>query len=144
LNLPTFNLPLSPRRSTPQTTIQPRNSTIPCKILYLLANAVLPFPMFSSPSTSPANRSPRFRPLHSNGCHPEQSEGSPSVFFLAARHPPLATIPIRIRTYEKTPGGVHPSHQVICPAPRSLRILEVPVWFWSTKLCDTIFPTPER
>jgi hypothetical protein len=170
LNLPTFNLPLSPRRSTPQTTIQPRNSTIPCKILYLLANAVLPFPMFSSPSTSPANRSPRFRPLHSNGCHPEQSEGSASVFHLAARHPPLATIPFRIRTYEKctpnffrirtsktqdlkpfrirtyekTPGGVHPSHQVICPAPRSLRILEVPVWFWSTKLCDTIFPTPER
>src|SRR5579859_8127973 len=32
--------------------------------------------MFASPSTSPTNHSPRLRPLHSNCCHPEHSEGS--------------------------------------------------------------------
>jgi hypothetical protein len=186
--------------------------------------------MFSSPSTSPTNRSPRLRPRHSNGCHPEQSEGSASVFTLAPRHsPPLypelqgatrhflvtqeplqplshhatahtfrhsrgvptcpefsfarciaaprwtsvspfpaaltgpvqldkskttlslafATLtrhvshnPFVCHSYKKTPR-VYPLHQVfdlsLVPA-----LPEVPVWFWSTKLCDTIFPTPER
>src|SRR4029077_7789858 len=143
-NLQLLLIPLAVRPL--ETTIQPRNSTIPCKTLYLLANPVVPFPMFSSPSTSATNRSPRLRPLHSNGCHLEQSEGSASIFHLAARHPPLATIPFRIhtyekctpnsfrirtsktqdlkpfriRTYEKPPGGTSftPS---ICPVPRSPR-----------------------
>ena len=59
-----------------KTTIQPSFSTIPCKILYLLANPVLPFPMFSSQSTSPTSRSPLLHPSTSNLCHPERSEGS--------------------------------------------------------------------
>ena len=37
---------------------------------------MLLFPMFSWPSTSPTNHSPRLRPLHSIRCHPERSEGS--------------------------------------------------------------------
>jgi hypothetical protein len=57
-------------------SVQPPISTIPCKILYLLANPVLPFPMFSSPAASPTNRSLHPRPSHSNRCHPERSEGS--------------------------------------------------------------------
>jgi hypothetical protein len=57
-------------------SVQPPISTIPCKILYLLANSVLPFPMFSSPAASPTNRSPHPRPFHSNRCHPERTEGS--------------------------------------------------------------------
>jgi len=56
--------------------VQPPISTIPCKILYLLANPVLPFPVFSSPAASPTNRSRGPRPPHSNPCHPEHSEGS--------------------------------------------------------------------
>jgi hypothetical protein len=57
-------------------SVQPPISTIPCKILYLLANPVLPFPMFSSPAASPTNRSLRPRPSRSHRCHPERSEAS--------------------------------------------------------------------
>jgi hypothetical protein len=58
--------------------------------------------MFSSLSTSPKNRSPRLRPLHSNCCHPERSEGSqlvrplaptaPFAQSLLCRHPFFLTI----------------------------------------------------
>jgi len=61
-------------------SVQPPISTIPCKILYLLANPVLPFLMFSSPTASPTNPSLRPRPSHSNRCHPERSEGSAFLF----------------------------------------------------------------
>ena len=54
--------------------------------------------MFSSPSTSPANRSPRLGPLHSNGCHLEQSEGSASAFHLAARRSPLLYPELQVAT----------------------------------------------
>jgi len=174
--------------------------------------------MFSSPSTSPANRSPRLGPLHSNGCHLEQSEGSASVFHLAARHsPPLypelqaatrhfpatqepqqplslhaiahtfrhpwgvptcaefslarciaapkctsvtpfvaaLTGPLQLNESKTTlslafatltkkhPGGISlpPS---FCPVARSPRTGKAPVWSWGMKLCNTIFPTPER
>jgi hypothetical protein len=59
-----------------KTTIQPSFSTIPCKILYLLANPVLLFSMLCTQSTSPTNRSPLPRPFHSNRCHPGRSEVS--------------------------------------------------------------------
>jgi hypothetical protein len=75
-------------------TVQPPISTIPCKILYFLANPVLPFPMFTSPSAFPTNRTPRLHPDH---CHPachvcpvypeerrERSEGS--AFRLSPLH----------------------------------------------------------
>jgi len=42
----------------PKTTIQPRISTIPCKILYLSANEMLPCLMFSSQSSQSPSRSP--------------------------------------------------------------------------------------
>ena len=89
-----------------KTTIQPRNSTIHCNSLYLLANHVLPFPVFSSRS----NRSPRLRPFNFYGCHPAcpernrrvRSEGSwlvrplaPTAPFeqsLLCRHPFFLTI----------------------------------------------------
>jgi len=61
-------------------SVQPPISTIPCKILYLLANPMLFFPMFSSPAASPTSRSRGPRPFHSNGCHPERSEGSAFLF----------------------------------------------------------------
>jgi hypothetical protein len=77
-----------PRRSTFLMTVQPPISTIPCKILYSLANPMLPFPMFSSPAASPTIRSPRPRPPHSNRCHPERSEGS--AFCL----PPLSALSV--------------------------------------------------
>jgi hypothetical protein len=64
-----------PRRSMLLMSVQPPISTIPCKILYLVANPVLPFPMFSSPAASPTNRSLRPRPSHSHPCHPKHSEG---------------------------------------------------------------------
>jgi len=57
-------------------SVQPPISTIPCKTLYLLANSMLLFHTFSSPSASPTNPSRLPRPLHSNHCHPERSEGS--------------------------------------------------------------------
>ena len=74
-----------------KTTIQPRNSTIHCNSLYLLANHVLPFPVFSSRS----NRSPRLRPFNFYGCHPAcpernrrvRSEGSWLVRPLAPTAP---------------------------------------------------------
>jgi hypothetical protein len=37
-------------------------------------------PMFSSPISSPTNRSPLSPPFHSNLCHPERSEGSAFLF----------------------------------------------------------------
>jgi len=42
--------------------------------------------MFSSPISSPTNRSPLPHPFHSNWCHPERSEGS------AFRLPPLCAL----------------------------------------------------
>ena len=48
----------------PKITIQPPFSTIPCNLLYLLANPVLPFLMFSSLSTPFANRSCRLTALN--------------------------------------------------------------------------------
>src|SRR5579859_6974508 len=47
-----------------KTSVQPPFSTIPCNSLYLLANPVLPFLMFSSLSTSFANRSCRLTALN--------------------------------------------------------------------------------
>ena len=41
--------------------VQPPISTIPCIYLYSLANPVLPFSMFSWPTTSPTNGSPLLR-----------------------------------------------------------------------------------
>src|SRR5580765_7003179 len=55
---------------------------------------MLPFPMFSSPPTSPRNWSLRTLPLHSNRCHPERREGSAFL-------PILATKSFRIRTSTK-------------------------------------------
>jgi len=78
----------------PKIAVQPPFSTIPCKILYFLANPVLPFLMFSSPSTPSANRSPAPHSTHSNRCHPEHSEGSAFLFLLASCHSPLATAPL--------------------------------------------------
>jgi hypothetical protein len=83
-NTPALIRPNLPRRSTHLMPIQPPISTIPCKILYLLANPVLPSPMFSSPANSPTNRSPLPHSFHSNRCHPERTEGS------AFRLPPLS------------------------------------------------------
>jgi hypothetical protein len=45
--------------------------------------------MFSSPSTSPTNRSLLPRPFHSNPCHPERSEGST---FPRSASPPFALL----------------------------------------------------
>ena len=54
--LTTASVAARPRK----TTFQPRNSTIPCKILYSLDNPMLPFRMFATPFSSLANRSPLF------------------------------------------------------------------------------------
>jgi hypothetical protein len=78
------------------TSIQPPISTIPCKIVYSLANPMLLFPMFSSPADSPTNRSLRPRPSHSNRCHPERSEGSAFLSCLDTRHSPLFMQKVRI------------------------------------------------
>jgi hypothetical protein len=51
------------KRSTvhrPKNAVQPRISTIPCNSLYLFANAMLPFPMFSSQSNQSASPLPDF------------------------------------------------------------------------------------
>ncbi len=129
LTLQSYPLAVRPLK----TTIQPRNSTIPCKTLYLLANPVVPFPMFSSPSTSR-----RIAPRASVRFTPMGVILSRAKDLLLSSFSPLATIPFRIRTYEKctpnsfrirtsktqdlkpfrirtyekTPGGAHPSHQI--------------------------------
>src|SRR5271168_1906544 len=70
-------------------TVQPPISTIPCKTLYLLANFMLFFSMFSSPAASPTIApGGGLRLSHSNHCHPEHSEGS------AFRRTPLCALSV--------------------------------------------------
>jgi|SRR5271168_4209071 len=68
------NLDASIAIQPPTIAIQLPISTIPCNSLYLLANPMLPFPMFCSPSSSTTVRSPHPRSAHSNHCHPEHSD----------------------------------------------------------------------
>jgi hypothetical protein len=87
--------------------VQPPIFTIPCKVLYSLANPMLPSSMFSSPATS--NRSPRPHPLHPDHGHPacpersrrERSEGSASRSVPATHHSLHATKLFRIHTSAK-------------------------------------------
>ena len=85
-----------PSIQPPKIAVQPPISIIPCKIVYFLANSVLPFLMFSSPAASPTNRSPLPCLLNSNRCHPERSEGSAFLFCLDTRHSPLFMQKVRI------------------------------------------------
>jgi hypothetical protein len=80
---------------------------------------MLPFPMFSSPNTSPTSPCPRA--FRSDRCHPEQREGSAFLLFLRLAplpsftpslgrslvytEPRRATNPFIIRTYKKNQGG---------------------------------------
>jgi hypothetical protein len=90
-----------------KTAIQPRISTIPCKILYSLANSVLPFRMFASPFPSLANRSPLFfsffpvpNPFIIRTC---ANRACNSLRICTSKTQDLK--PFRIRTYEKTGEG---------------------------------------
>src|SRR5579859_61168 len=60
----------------PKTAVQPPNSTIPCNLLYLLANPLLPFPMLR-PQINPPRSFQRF-----------------SASDLATSHSSLATAPL--------------------------------------------------
>jgi hypothetical protein len=86
-----------PAVQPPQTTVQPLFSTVPCKLLNILANLMVKSFMFASHPTYPSIRP---RPLHSlasNNCHPacpersrrERSEGSAFLPLVAHRHSPL-------------------------------------------------------
>jgi hypothetical protein len=108
-------LPTSLLRSVRLIAVQPPISTIHCKCLYSLANAVLALPMFSSPNNSPTHSCPCA--LRSHGCHPRQRAGSaflpsfrlaPFLSFtpspgrsLVCTEPRRATNPFVIRTYGK-------------------------------------------
>ena len=94
--------------------------------------------MFCSPPTSPLTWSPRTRPLHSNPCHPERSEGAAFLPLLATKSFRIRTSkkcarnpfrirtsktqdlkPFRMNTYKKTGGRwAHPSSQRLHSLPR--------------------------
>jgi hypothetical protein len=82
-------LPSSLRRSVLPIAVQPSISIIHCKSIYSLANPVLPFPMFCSPNNFPTPSCPRA--LRSDGCHPEQTEGSAFLLFLRLAPLPSST-----------------------------------------------------
>jgi hypothetical protein len=99
----------------PKIAFQPPFSTIPCNSLYLLANPVLPFLMFSSLSVSFANRSPRPRltPFPASLTDKSQLAENPATLSSFA-----ATLTRRVKhksfachPYKKHPGS-HPSSQI--------------------------------
>jgi hypothetical protein len=85
-NAPALILPNQRLHSMLPIPVQPPISTIPCKIVYSLANLMLLFPMFSSPAASPTNHSPLPRPFPPHRCHPERSEGPASRVFPRCTH----------------------------------------------------------
>ena len=97
----TFHPARQPCRTLPPKALQPPFSTIPCNLLYPLANALLPFPMVCS---SPFRL--RLYPVFVNcvssvlgGCPETFWALTPSLSALATSHSSLATIPFRITSF---------------------------------------------
>jgi hypothetical protein len=120
-----------PRR----TTIQPRNSTIPCKILYSLANRVLPFRMFASLPPPLTNRSPLFFSFFSAPnpfiIRTSAKRACNSLRICTSKTQHLK--PFRIRTYEKTGEGaltIRYRHSSLAPATRDALPICAPAGLW--------------
>src|SRR5579859_6336940 len=104
-------------------TVQPRNSTIPCKTLYLFCTPMLPFPMFRPRQSRPHPQLPSASaqdlsvpaifalPLPRSARHSPTRDFAP-LLPPVTRHASPITISFRIRTYEKhlrKPSGMNTS-----------------------------------
>jgi hypothetical protein len=93
-------------------SVQPPISTIPCKILYPLANPVLPFLMFSSPFASPS--APRSTASYQKIARPIISPATPLESTLPTPPASVHSKPLTVTrfplesTLTKKPGGRGP------------------------------------
>jgi hypothetical protein len=86
----------------PNTTVQPLFSTVPCKLLNILANLMVKSFMFASQPNHISSRPRPLHPLASNNCHPacpersrrERSEGSAFLPLVARRRSQPAFAPV--------------------------------------------------